>query len=369
MKFDFIFFLRLYKTIIKKLIMKTIAKYLVFALVMQPLLSLYCQNNTTDVLKAYELRMDGHSEDAKKLLTKVLKKDDTNAMAHFEMARTIEDQKKNFHIEKALNYEPDNLMYKFYKANLQMLEAYKAMKTNNSDQITANLDKCTETLKGILEKKPDCKESLLFLIDIYGSLPENMGGNMDMAKTYLKTLIKVDSLYAAHGGLILKSKEPNFDIVKHWKSFIDTNGSSNEALIKLGKAYLMTTDIEKAKECFNTVIAKDSQQTILILDIARAHLYNAMRGGEQQDDALKQFKVNIQLYLDAEIKKPKLIEAWCYGWLGMVENRHGDKELGNKYLAKAEKLIPNYPRYTAIPTIDQPPNVVTYQYKSYFSPF
>lgn len=349
--------------------MKTIVKYLVFALAMQPIFSLYSQNNTNDIIKAYELRMDGHTEEATNVLSKIITSDSTNALAHFEMARSLENDKKTYHIIKALDYDPKNLVYRFYQANLQMLEAYKAMKTNNKESITKNLNLCTETLKSILAIKPDCKESLLFLIDIYGSLPEDMGGNMDMAKTYLKTLKSVDLLYAAQGELILKSKEPDFDIVNHWKTYIDTNGAGNEALVKLGKAYLMTDNRVKAKECFNKVIKRDPEQVILHLDVARAHLYKAMRGGDKRDKELNKFKENVYLYLNTVFEKPKLIEAWCYGWLGMVESKLGNNKLADEYIAKAEKLIPNYPRFTAIPTIDQPPNVVAYQYKSYFSPF
>ena len=349
--------------------MKAIVKYFVFALAMQPILSLCSQNNTNQIIKAYELRMDGHTEESINILSKIITSDSTNALAHFEIARAMENDMKTDHIIKALNYEPKNLVYRFYLANLQMLEAYKAMKTNNKELITKNVILCTETLKSILAIKPDCRESLLFLIDIYGSLPDEMGGNINMANTYLKTLKSEDLFYAAQGELILKSKEPDFDIVNYWKSYIDTNGDSNEALVKLGKAYLITDDKVKAKECFNKVIKRDPEQIILHLDVARAHLYGAMRGGDKNDEELIKFKENVNLYLNTALKKPKLIEAWCYGWLGMVEGRLGKNKLRDKYIAKAEKLIPNYPRYTAIPTIDQPPNMNAYQYKSYFSPF
>ncbi|GAA4270650.1 tetratricopeptide repeat protein [Hyunsoonleella aestuarii] len=349
--------------------MKTIVKYFVFVLAMQPMFLLYCQNNTNEIIKAYELRMDGHTEEAINVLSKIIRSDSTNALAYFELARSLENDKKIDHIIKALDYDSKNLKYRFYLANLHMLEAYKAMKTNNKELITKNLNLCTETLKNILAIKPDCRESLLFLIDIYGSLPEEIGGNMDIAKTYLKTLKSVDLLYAAQGELILKSKEPDFDIVKHWKTYIDTNGESNEALVKLGKAYLMTNKKVKAKECFNKVINRDPQQVILYLDVARAHLYGAMRGGDKQDKELNKFKENVLLYLNTAVKKPQLIEAWCYGWLGMVEGRLGNNKLGDEYIDKAEKLIPNYPRFTAIPAIDLAPNVVAYQYKSYFSAF
>ncbi|UAM96870.1 hypothetical protein K8354_11080 [Polaribacter litorisediminis] len=349
--------------------MKKIETYLLIVLLMQPVFLVYCQNNTNKILKAYELRMEGRSEEAINVLSEIIESDSTNAMAHFEMARSLDNDQKTYHITKALFYDPENLMYKFYQANLQMLEAYKAMKTDHKESITKNLNLCKETLKSIIAIKPDCKESLLFLIDIYGSLPEDMGGNMDMAKTYLKTLNSLDPLYAAQGEVILKSKELDFDRINYWETYIAVNGESNEALIKLGKACLMTNHRDKAQACFNKVIQRDAEQVILHLDVARSHLYEAMRGGENRDEELTKFKENIHLYLNTEMEKPRLIEAWCYGWLGMVEARQGNHKLADEYNAKAEKLIPNYPKFTAIPTVDQPPNEVTYQYKTYFSPF
>lgn len=349
--------------------MKTIAVYLAFFLAIQPEISLFCQNETDEIIKAYELRMDGHSEGAIDILTKVLESNPQNAMAHFEMARSLENDNKNDHINKALEYDPGNLAYNFYQANLQMLEAYKGMKTNNKEMITKNLDLCKVTLKHILTLEPDCKETLMFLVDIYGSLPEEMGGNREIAETYLNTLRTVDPLYAAQGELTLKLKEGDVDLVEYWKDYLAASDDSNEALIKLGKAYLMSDDIEKAQEPFNRVIKSDSAQAILYLDVARAYLYTAMRGGDGLDESLKAFKENIHRYLDTAVKKPKLIEAWCYGWLGMVESKQGNTKQADEYSAKAKKLITNYPRYTALPTIDQPPNSITYQYRSYFSPF
>ncbi|NNE03806.1 MAG: hypothetical protein HKN52_11670, partial [Eudoraea sp.] len=127
--------------------MKTIVTYLVVALVMQPLFLAYCQSNTNDIIKAYVIRMDGRNEEAINVLSEIIESDPTNAMAHFEMARSLENNKKTDHIIKALEYDPENLVYKFYQANLQMLEAYKAMKSNNKELISSNLDLCTETLK------------------------------------------------------------------------------------------------------------------------------------------------------------------------------------------------------------------------------
>ena len=82
-------------------------------------------------------------------------------------------------------------------------------------------------------------------------------------------------------------------------------------------------------------------------------------------------KKYINIYLEKEDNKVNHLEAWCYGWLSMVERRSGNNELAQTYLDKANKLDPNFSRATALPelTADSPPNEITYKYRSYFSPF
>jgi hypothetical protein len=92
-----------------------------------------------------------------------------------------------------------------------------------------------------LKIKPDCKESLLFLVDLYGNLPPEMGGSKNNAEKYLISLKNVDPLYAAQGELYLAGDK--VDIVEHWQTYIDEHGKSQEAMIKLGKANLMKNDI------------------------------------------------------------------------------------------------------------------------------
>ncbi len=353
---------------IMKAIVKTISALVVLCLLLSS--TALAQESSVEVLKAYEERMQGNLEQATTILTNLLEKDSTNAMAHFEIARILDDSKKQTHITKALQYDPDNTMYHFYQANLYMLEAYKGMRGNQTTKVREHVEQCHNQLKLLLDLKPDCKESLLFLVEMYGAVPDMYGGDPEIATLYQERLKKVDQLYAAQGELVLAASEgSNIDMVGFWQQHIDQNGESLEGLIKLGKAQLMSNDIESATKNFKKVIKQNPQYMTLYLDIARAHLYDAMRAGDQADKDLKLFKKNINMYLDNAIKKPNLLQAWCYGWLGMIEQRQGNKDEADKYLSKAEELMPNFPRFTAVPTVDGPPNVIAYKYKSYFTPF
>ncbi|MBO3116815.1 hypothetical protein J4050_08655 [Winogradskyella sp. DF17] len=350
--------------------MKTIITYLALILALQLFSSTFLiAQNIENIVKAYEQRMNGDIEGAKAILNDIIKIDSTNALAYFEMARTVEDSMKLQFITKSIALDSTNTMFLFYQANLYMLDAYRGMKSNNKTIITKNINKCIATLKRILEINNDCRESILFLVDLYGTLPKDMGGNPRTARLYLDKLKPIDSFYAAQGEWILKSKNIDADIVKHWKNYIENNAETENALIKLGKAYLLKNEIGMADEVFNKIIKIDSSQIILKLDVARAYLYSAMRGGDEQNRAIQGFKKYINVYLESNVSKPKLIQAWSYGWLGMIEGRQGNNILAEEYYNKAESLIPNYPKYTAIPKIENQPNILTYKYSSYFSAF
>jgi tetratricopeptide (TPR) repeat protein len=258
-------------------------------------------------------------------------------------------------------------MYEYYRADLFMLGAYKAMHEGNNEKIRKGVEQCCNSLERVLEIRPDCKESLLFLVDLYGNLPPEMGGNNEKAEKYLDKLKDVDPLYAAQGELYLADDE--VDIVEYWQTYIDEHGKSQESIIKLGNANLQTNNIDQATECFKEVIAEDPSQKELYLQIARAHLYNAMRGGPEGETEIPLIKENIHKYLDMDGEKTTCVEAWCYGWLGMIEERGGNEDQAEIYFNKAKEIMPDFPRYTALPEEDRPPNLVAYQYSSYFSPF
>ena len=81
-----------------------------------------CAKDEKAVMEAYEFRMNGKVDQAVELLEIILKEDSTNAMAHFEMARTLNymnlmgSKEADLHLEKALEYDSTNLVYVYYNA-------------------------------------------------------------------------------------------------------------------------------------------------------------------------------------------------------------------------------------------------------------
>jgi tetratricopeptide (TPR) repeat protein len=337
-------------------------------------LPVYCQHKKTDneVIQAYELRMKGKYDEAKAMLEKILQQDSTNALANFEMYRlmdaynTMNVDTSLYFCNKALRLDPQNSLYAFSKANLVLLKAFIAMQQGNNQQIKPLAEEACEAFQNVLDIKPGCKESMLYLIDIYGSLPEEMGGDKEKAEQYAQELEKIDKFYGARGRFILLQENTNE--VEYWNNYITGNGESNDVLELLGRAYLMSDDTENAEKCFNKIIATDPSKQVLYLHIARAHIYRVMQGKPGEEE-LPLAKENFHKYLSGGNEKPECVESWCYGMLSRIESFLGNNEESKEYLEKASAMNPNFSRATAIPMVDTPPDKLIYAYSSYFRPF
>ena len=215
---------------------------LFIALILNGTIVCSCSDKTDmAVLKAYELRIDGKTDQAKELLLTILKKDSTNAAANFELARTLNymnimgSEEASAALKSAVKYDPKNIVYAYYNAKDCFLKAYIAM--HNDEEKVSNLlnTTCNEFVK-VLEMKADYPEALMYLVEIYGMLPEEMGGNKTKAEEYTQKLEKLNKFYGAKARLVLMPE--GTDMVEYWNNYIAKNGEDCLSLKELGVAHL-----------------------------------------------------------------------------------------------------------------------------------
>lgn len=326
------------------------------------------------IIQAYKLRINGKSEEAKTKLEEIIQKDPTSAMAYFEMSRVMTSidmmnvDTSIYYLNKAAELDPENSLYAFSIANQILLKAYIAMhEENNEPQVKQIIGEACDAFQHVLDIKPDCKESMMYLIDLYGSLPEQMGGDKDKAKYWVQELESIDKFYGARGRFILLQEDSSE--TGYWKNYIAENGESNEALELLGRAYLMTGDIGNAENFFNKIIESDPSRQILLLHLARGHIMRMWQRKASEDEAMPLAKEYILKYLSGDQEKPVCVEAWCYGTLSRLEKGLGNTEKSDEYLEKAKSLKPDFSRAFAIPDVETPPNETSYSFSSYFRPF
>jgi tetratricopeptide (TPR) repeat protein len=240
------------------------------------------------------------------------------------------------------------------------------MHQGNNDAIKTAVGESCEEFKSVLSLNSDCTQSLLYLIDIYGNLPEEMGGDKSKAEEYLRKLSSLDPFCSALGEQILNQNA--LDGVKFWESYLEKYTDNEKAREQLGYAYFEKGEIEKGKEQLELVINKNPEQQHLLLQVARAYMYKVMSGSENPED-LNKLTQYIQTYLATAEAEPVCLEVWCYGVLANVAMFSGDEKLANDYTQKATALTPYFSRASALPKLDTPPNELAYSYSSFFKPF
>jgi tetratricopeptide (TPR) repeat protein len=333
-----------------------------------------CSKNEKAVLEAYELRITGKVDAAKAQLENILKEDSTNAMAHFELARTLNyidirgSKEADQHLAKALEYDPDNVTYAYYNAKNCFLKAYIALQTGGEGAKKMVENSCNEFVQ-VLELKNDYPEALMYLVEFYGDLPEELGGNKTKAEEYTRQLEEMDRFYGAKARLVMMPKGTN--MVEYWEKYIHENGEDSKALKELGVASLFNDNVENAKKSFEKAIALDHSQNIRLLDLGRYHMMKAMQNRDAADVELPKSKKYVEQYLESTPEPIPPLKAYALGMMVKINMFSGNQEEGKKIMEEAKAIDPYFSRAFGIPSLAlfEPPNIPDRHFQSYFIPY
>jgi len=312
------------------------------------------------VIDAYELRMNGKADEAKAMLEQVISDEPENALAHYELARTklhiglsalkeletaLEDIQQS--IDKAVEKDPDNVIYCFFAGFIASQSAYAAIKREQPNTKEKYAKVCS-VYESVLKLKPDYHEAILCLVQIYGILPEDMGGDRSKAEEYAKKLEDMDEIFGAKARAILLSEEA--DHVGYWQKVLEKHEGNAEVLRELGRAYLFKDQVEDGVRCFEEAVRIDPGQNMLFLDLARYHGYAGLYDKKLRNKAWPLAEKAFKRYLDSEPIPP--LKAFALNALSRIKRGMDDQEGADELREKAEAIDPYYSRATGVPTPD-----------------
>ncbi len=332
-----------------------------------------CQKTDQEVLMAFELRIQGKADQSKTILSDMVQKDSTNAAACFELARTLNyinirgSAEADKALKSSIKADPANAIYAFYFAKNRFLKAYMTMEQGGDANEKIN-GVCNEFLK-VSKMKPDYPIPLMYLVEIYGMLPENMGGNRVKAEEYTQKLEKMDRFYGAKARLVMMPEGTN--MAEYWNKYIAKNGDDFRAYKELGVAYLFTEDVAAAEKSFEKAISLDKSQNVRSLDLARYHMMKVMKNKDAAATEIPKSKVFLEKYLASVPEPIAPLKAFALGLMSVLEQFQGNNEKAEKYLAEANTLDPHFWRIMGIPalTMFDPPNKLDFNFQSFFSPY
>lgn len=339
--------------------------------------AVYAENsNEKEVKRAYELRISGKVDEARALLEQVLAKDSTCAMAHYEMARikqymlvggggtTIKEILAS--AGKAHKYDPANVTYAYYKAISDFLNAFITIQMGGED-VKKQIAETALQFEKVLALKPDYCEPMLYLVEIYGLLPPEMGGDSLKAPFYAKKLSEIDGYFGDRAKAVLASEDT--DPVRFWNDLILSKGRNSDYLMEAGKACLLMNNPENAEKYFDEAIITDPSKNILILDMARYHMMKVMQNKDLAAVELPVARKYIEKYLTTTPEPVIPLKAYAKGLLTKIEMFMGDKEEADKLMAESKSLDRYFSKASGIPSLllFDPPDKISHHYFSFFN--
>ena len=326
------------------------------------------------VKSAYNLRIGGEVDEAKTLLDQIIDKDSTNAMAWFELARTQHHMMLGgagyspedilTSVNKAVHYDMDNVIYAYYQANICFLNAYSS-KENTSDFVS----KSCEAFENVLKLKPDYKEAILTLVEIYGLLPIEMGGDKSEAESYASSLDGLDKFYYEKANAILMAEDA--DKISYWEKISKENPGNARVMEELGKAYIFNDDIENGMMYMEKAAQLNPENYIPQINMARVYVMMLMQNKGDKEKNLELAQNAFKQYLEKNPDEINPLKAYSLGWIAKINGFEGNSEEAKKLSAEAKSLDPYFSRAFGIPPgyLYSSPVDLSDSYSSYFSPF
>jgi len=338
--------------------------------------------NQKAAMDAYNLRMQGKVDDARALLEQDIQKNPHNAAAYYELARTrlymalgnpknleegITDADQS--ISKAVENEPNNVIYPFFEGYVAFFQAYISLMKNESDA-KEKVSKVCEAYESALKLKPDYCQAMLYLVEIYGALPEDKGGDKSKAEQYAKKLEGLDEVLGAKARSILLPEDANS--IDYWQNVLKKNEGNADVLEELGKAYLRADKANEGVLCFEKAVKINPEKAYLFLDLSRYYTFSAMRAGndtELLNTSMTSGDAAVTRYLES---KPILsMQAHALGVQYKFKYRLAGKEEAEKILKRAEALDPYFSKATGAPHPDLfiLPDEISKNHRYLFRPF
>jgi tetratricopeptide (TPR) repeat protein len=333
------------------------------------------------VFQAYELRMNGQADSARVILEQLLSTDSTNALTWFELCRTTQhmgmanpraiketlDEALN-NINKAIENDPNNAYYLSYKGSIETLQFYLALQTGN-EKAGEYLVKLEDTYKSVFKLDPSYYEDKITLVEFFGGLPPEMGGDPKKAEKYARELEEADLVAGAKAREILMPEDADYEIF--WKGIVEKDPENPNAHKALGRVYLFVGHFDEAYNCYQKAIDLDQSKNDLYLDLGRYYLMTAMQNPALIDSVAPFIEEQFNKFLNFTPEPNNPMKAWTYSKLAMISRRTGNEEVAEKYMGKADDLDPFYSPAFGKPSgaLYSPPDVVVHEQGYFLSPF
>ncbi|MFH1688005.1 MAG: hypothetical protein ABIE70_10875 [bacterium] len=311
------------------------------------------------VAEAYEMRISGQVDAARDLLTKHLEEDPGDALAHYELARlycqTVPSnprqpemaiQKTQESIAKALELMPDNVKYRRFGAQATFLKSYMGLMRNQGDP-AEHVAALKTAYEQVLEVSPNHGPTIMDLVELYGGLPADMGGDSVKAAGYAARLNGIDPILAGKAHCFLMPED--FDRIGYWRTMLNEHPDDAAVLEELGKTCLREGHTDDGVEILYKAIAA-SGDNALYLVISNHCVLSTMQNRGAAEKAIPVAREALSKFLATDPIAP--LRGYALGVMAHLSHMQGDKEAVEKWNTQAKEVDAYYSKATGIPGAD-----------------
>jgi len=287
-------------------------------------------SDTNDtVSKAFNLRMDGHTDAARNLLEKSIESGTGGGEEMYELARLqfylydFEGAKKS--AVSALMKESDNARYYSFAA---LAFSYNAVtlskKPETRSKVQDEIAGAVRMQEKAVDLDPANTDYRLRLVELYRS-----AGNETNAKAQAQILAESDPVYGAVAQLRLqgsKKSRKRLDVLRTLLPEYDTNALLHETLFH---EYLRAGNTESGLEHLHRAVKLDPSRVVLFLRLGRHNIRKPDIGLAEK---------GITLFLEFKPEQPAPLRAFAVNSLAIVKRMQGEKNTSEKLRSEARKI-------------------------------
>jgi tetratricopeptide (TPR) repeat protein len=284
--------------------------------------------------KAFQLRLDGKSQQAKEMLSGHLKEHPNDAIAHFEYSRVLcylfDLEVAEKHAAKAVELDKDNARFHCWQGLCgTYLFIDQAHHKGNPDK--SILKRAIGELQKAVELKPDYHAARYLLVNLLNNNPPELGGDQKQARKHTEFLMKEDLDYGLQAMMVVESEKTVDWKLEQYQDALAKESGNAGLHSGIAQLYVKSGQMEKSQEHIDKALELDKHQRDMLLDII-------LPLAQKKDYETAKFMV--RRYLELAKGESAAMRAFGTFYLAKLEKKSGSPN-ADKTLGQAQQIDPN----------------------------
>lgn len=286
------------------------------------------------VENAFQLRMDGKSQQAKAVLSEYLTEHPDDAVAQYEYSRAlcylIDIESAQKYAALAVQLDEDNPRYHCWQG---VCETYLFIdQAHHKDNPDASISKrATASFLKATELKPDYHEARFMLVNLFNNNPPEYGGDRKQAVKQTEYLMEHDLDYGLHAMMVIEKEKSSDWKIEQYQNTLAKDPANAGLHSGIARLYVKSGQMEKAQEHIDKAIELEKHQMDVLLDV----IYPLVKNKDYETA-----KSLVRRYLELAVDEPVAMRAFGTFYLAKLEKMSGDPN-ADKTLDQARQIDPD----------------------------